>query len=66
MGRKSFYDELHKLYDVEEFTGHLGVLLSSARDDGSSAYDKGYEQDKAVESALDFLQSIYDIAVKNL
>lgn len=60
MEDKNFFDELKELYDVEDFTGHIGVLLSNVRE------DKGYEQDGAVEGALDFLQEIYDLATKHL
>ena len=56
-----FYNELNKLYDVEDFTGHLGVLLGN--DDG---FENEEEKEKAVQSALEFLQSIYDIASKNI
>lgn len=61
MGRKGFYDELNKLYGVEEFTGHLGVLLGT-----DDSFENDYQKRMAVQSAMDFLQSVYDIAVKNL
>ena len=56
-----FYNELNKLYDVEDFTGHLGVLLGN--DDG---FENEADKEQAVKGALEFLQSIYDIASRNI
>lgn len=57
----NFFKELSKLYDVEDFTGNIGVLLAD-----DSSFENKKEQLKAQKGALDFLQSVYDIASKYL
>lgn len=58
---KAFYDELKKLYSVEDFTGNLGILLGNGSD-----YENKLEQERAEKQALSFLQSIYDLAIKHI
>lgn len=58
---KAFFEELKKLYGVEDFTSNLGVLLGNGSD-----YENRQEQERAEKQALSFLQSIYNIAIKHI
>ena len=58
---EQFLKELNEKYTLEDFTGHLGVLLA---DENTFADEEEYEL--LVNSALDFLQEVLDIASKNL
>ena len=51
---ENFLKELNEKFTLEDFTGHLGVLLSDDTD----------EED--AQAGLDFLQEIYEMAVNNL
>ncbi len=50
---RDFFDLLREKYDVDDFTGNIGVIL-----------DEGADEDER-ESALDFLQDVYRIAVES-
>ena len=54
MNNQDFFDELKEKYSVEDFTGHIGVLL-----------DDGAGDDEITESRR-WLQAIDQMAVKYL
>ena len=58
---EEFLLELKKKYDVEDFTGNLGVIFS---DDNS--FENTKEATKAKLESQKFLKDIYNIAIKYL
>lgn len=58
-GDEPFFKELKDTYDVTDFSGHLGALLGSSRLHSDFADDE-------VDGAIDFVQNVYEIAVKYL
>ena len=57
---KEFLKELENNFTIEEFTGHLGVLLGSDSD-----YLSEEDQEEAENDAMKFLQELYNIASKH-
>ena len=58
---KKFLEELEEKYTLEDITGYIGSLLA---DESDFADEETYQE--CVESGLDFLQDLYDMASKQL
>ena len=61
--KRDFFDELKNKYTVEDFSGHIGMIL-----------DKDYPEDpddpkdlkQMLKEAWDFMNELYNIAVKHM